>query len=825
MFDFSSLTTVSSSDLPATLEELFGQLDRKATHTSLRPVQRAAMLSLDLQLDKTDVVIKLSTGSGKTVVGLVFAERMRRRHKGEPVVFLCPTVQLVEQVVAAGQAIGVPVSVFPEYGLPYGAINGEAVLVCTYNKLFNSKSVFESRNIQPSCIVLDDIHAGVERVKQCYTAIVPNECYSQIRTILKPLCEASDAATWHGIDRNDAGSRYEVPYWVWSSVQKEICAILERQKDSSDLQFCWGNINRYAELARFCLSGTTAEISLPIPPVEENFAYSKAKHRLFMSASIKDGSTLIGAMDCDVNAFSRLIEPIEDEGAGERMILPISLINNNSGKLEIAALCASLAKKTNVVVLTSSIAQAKAWEEAGAVLPSRKDFESVVEQLRTTSKNYVVFAQRFDGVDLADDACRVLILDGIPSGERVCDQVDAYRQKGSPEYEIRTVNRFEQALGRAVRSSADYAAILLVGSDIAAFISKKSVTEMLEERTRLQVDLGKELAKRIGSDKSIATVINEMTQALLGRNESWKDAHRTRVKGGAKQARSKALNHFESVAAAARSAWIQAKARNFQAAVAVLREGSNDVNLHKVQKAEIIYWVATYLHQFDPSGAALAYQSVFTLNSHFPRPEKVVDRKFLRLTEQAVAVRDYFCVSNSANGAIARLNEIRGKLAFANSAEVVEQGLFELGEALGATSSRPEKETGRGPDVLWLFDGCGACIEAKNEKTADIHKSDAAQLSLSHQWCRDAIEAGIKLPNAVFATNVQKADRAEDVSFEPKLLNEDAVMDLIERLGKLVLSLSFDGPLFTDPTAVAKKLQEIGITGPQILDRMPVMKS
>lgn len=824
MFDFGSLAAAPQSDLPSTLAELFSQLDRKATHTSLRPAQLAATAALDAQVNAKDVVIKLSTGSGKTVIGLVYAERMRRRYKGEPVVYLCPTTQLVDQVVSAGQVIGVPVSTFPSSGFPYEALRGEAVLACTYDKVFNAKSVFESRSIRPSCIVLDDIHAGVERVKHCYTAIVPDECYAQIRAMLKPLCEGSDAATWHGIENDDIASRYEVPYWVWASIQKEVCAILEKHKESDELKFCWENISRYAEVARFCISGTLAEITLPIPPVEENAAYSKAHHRLFMSASIKDGSSLISVMNCDVEAFSRLIEPAEDEGAGERMILPTSLINHEAKKKEIALACAILAKQTNVVVLTSSGSQAKVWQEAGATLSQKKDFDSAIEKLRTTNGNFVVFAQRFDGVDLADDACRILVLDGIPSGDRICDQIDAYRQKDSPEYEVRTVNKFEQALGRAVRSSADYAAVLLVGTDIAAFIGKKSVTAMLEERTRVQVDLGKELAKKAGEGKPIAAVINEMTHALLGRNEGWKDAHRARVKAGPKVARPLVLTPFESAALATREAWLQAKARNFQGAAARLREATNDTQLHNIQKAEIIYWIASYLHQFEPALAADAYRAVFSLNTHFPRPEKVADKKFVRMTEQAVAVRDFFSAFNSPNAAIARLDEIKGKLTYANSAETVEHGLLELGMAVGATSTRPEKETGRGPDILWLFDNCGACIEAKSEKTAPIHKTDAAQLALSLEWCRESIGAGVVMPKAIFATNVTTADRAEDISFGPLLFSEDAVLDTIERLRQLVLGLAFDGPLFTDPPSVGKKLNELGLTGQQILSRMPAMK-
>ncbi|MBV9587760.1 MAG: DEAD/DEAH box helicase [Alphaproteobacteria bacterium] len=49
-------------------------------------------------LDQPDVAFKLPTGSGKTLVGLLIAD-WRRRRFGERTVYLCPTNQLVNQVV------------------------------------------------------------------------------------------------------------------------------------------------------------------------------------------------------------------------------------------------------------------------------------------------------------------------------------------------------------------------------------------------------------------------------------------------------------------------------------------------------------------------------------------------------------------------------------------------------------------------------------------------------------------------------------------------------------------------------------------------------
>ena len=198
--DFSKLGKARKSSEPGTLLELFDQLDRKASHNSLRPVQIEALIGLQSQIAKRDVLLKVSTGSGKTVVGLVFAEFMRRRYPGEPVVYLCPTRQLIEQVLQGAAAIGVNAEAYPPEGVPLDGFAGKSVLICTYDRLFNARSTFNSRSIVPSTLILDDVHAGTDRIRQKYTVSVPAATYDRIRGIFRPICEASDPAIWRGIE-------------------------------------------------------------------------------------------------------------------------------------------------------------------------------------------------------------------------------------------------------------------------------------------------------------------------------------------------------------------------------------------------------------------------------------------------------------------------------------------------------------------------------------------------------------------------------------------------------------------------------------------------
>jgi replicative superfamily II helicase len=88
--------------------------------------------------DRADNTLKMNTGSGKTVVGLLCLQSSLNEGVG-PAVYVAPDKYLVKQVVAEAASLGVTVT---ESENDPSFIAGTAILVINIRKLVNGRSVF-----------------------------------------------------------------------------------------------------------------------------------------------------------------------------------------------------------------------------------------------------------------------------------------------------------------------------------------------------------------------------------------------------------------------------------------------------------------------------------------------------------------------------------------------------------------------------------------------------------------------------------------------------------------------------------------------------------
>lgn len=817
------------------LLKLFESLDRQTSHTEPRPAQRQALREMTRRRDERDLVLKISTGAGKTGVGLLFLlSHMEERE--EPVVYLCPTVQLVEQVLAEAARLGIS-------AVPYSggdrypdaeAIAAKAVIVCTYDKLFNAKTTFDRAdiNLRPYAVVCDDAHAGVEEIRDAFTLnITDGKLRESLLGLLDPGCRNYRSGVWGDIVNDDPQASLEVPYWIWRPVVAEAQKVLSGYSSSHNKDtgfiFVWPFLRDILPWCRCIVAGTGIELVPDVMPVQMSKAFHEAKHRLFMSATLADDSVLVRELGCDVESAAKPIKPKSDRGLGERMVVAPSLIDPGLNRNWVMQQCERLSKKWRVVVLCSSERAARDWEAFGAKVFMGEEVNTAVRKLKDDTSNvrFAVFSQRYDGVDLPDNACRILVIDGMPHGEGLTDKYDSSLTATPGGVRNRLTYRLEQGMGRAVRSHVDYAVVILSGADLANFIARKEVLRNMNLDTRAQLSLARDLAKLAndeGQDDSGKVVI-EMIGQCLNRDEGWKQYYDENIRNIAKSGQEvTTAAEAREMADAERKAFELALNNRVIDAVKTLRTTLTKQKLTKTNEGWYLQKIASYQHEIEPGEALKTQAGAHDRNDLVFCPPTSASKVsgFTKFSTQAV-VLEWFREFDHPNGAIAAIQDLRGRLAYSGSAETMERALLELASLLGVKGSRPEQQYNEGPDDLWLWPDVSLVIEAKNQNEDALHKKDAGQLLLSLQWFERSFPKR-QTPVPVMIARANLADRKAGFPDGTRVVTPEKMQALLDELEGFFQNLANELPLMTQTHLILERQAARGLTPEQFVGRFTV---
>lgn len=794
MVDFHKLVNKKKAIDTRNLHSLFESLDRKASHIELRPAQQDALKLLSERRDTRDLILKMSTGSGKTAVGLVYLYSFMEQFK-QPVVYLCPTNQLANQVRIEAHSLGINATLYPagQTHPNVDGIRGKAIIICTYDKLFNAKTTFDRTDvlIRPIACVLDDAHAGVEEIRDAFTLRVSDgELFTNLLNILNDGCSQLNPSAWRDIRDRDYGRSLEVPYWTWKPLLAPIEeAVSAAAKQDDELKFVWPYLLDILRWCRCVVSGYGLEIVPDILPIQKNQAYFSSPHRLFMSATLADDSALVRELGCDSKSAKTPVLPANDRGLGERMVLAPSLVSENLNRQWVMGICRQLAEKLkyHVVVLSPSEVKAREWETVGAKVVLGKEVPTAIEKLRnkTSDVRFVVFVQRYDGIDLPDDACRVLVLDGLPHGEGIVDRYDSSLTNISGGARNRLVYRIEQGMGRAVRSHADYAVVILADAELAHFVAKHEVLSAMNPDTAAQLRLAFDLAKLAieeNADNLGRAVVGMIRQCLI-RDEGWKGYYNENIRKVEHPLSGTTSPNRIDLADTERRAFQSALVNDSFKAASDLRDA---INKYCEPNDTIIGWylqrVANYLYDTDPGEALQVQRAAYEKNSFMFCPPGIVKRPVptSKLSSQ-VSMLAWFKEFQNPNGAIAAIEELRGHLSYDLSPAVLEQSIMDLAQLLGATGSRPEKDYGEGPDDLWLWPDFSIVIEAKNENEDTLHKKDAEQMTFSLEWFKRTYP-GRAEPMPLMIAKTFKSDQHATFPVGTRVLLPDGMQNLLNTL-------------------------------------------
>lgn len=470
-----------------------------------------------------DVAFELPTGTGKTMVGLLVAS-WRRAKFGKPVVYACPTKQLVHQVadVAVRERIPAVTLIDSSKTWSHGDLtryeSAEAIAVTTYSHVFNTSPKLGSYGT----VLFDDAHAAEQFVAESWTVDLGRHrqegSYLALLDVLKSgldgtfhqrlLSTSPDIATKKDV-RLIVPSRY--PNMV-TQLDAAMAAFLEASDE-------WWR----AQAVRSGLSSSLVYVSWGriqirpfVPPTSECGSFAQADQRLYLSATLGHAGELNRAFGrTDIRRV-----PLPDDAraprSGRRFFVFPDLVENDG----LAVIQESVKSARKTLVLSTSTEKAVAATQkiniAGSPVYGKDDIATGVQAFANAADALLALAGRYDGIDLPGDVCRMVLMHSLPEIPHLQEQFLARNLRARAALEERTRTRVVQGAGRATRSPSDYAIVMPVGGDLVRYLSNPSNRSALDVDIQAEIEFG-----RTNSANKTKAFVMDNVELFLDQGDEW----------------------------------------------------------------------------------------------------------------------------------------------------------------------------------------------------------------------------------------------------------------------------------------------------------------
>lgn len=728
--------------------EIYDSLDRRSEAGPLRDSQEKILKEwFTNRVDEKNTIIKLHTGEGKTLIGLLVLQSKLNAGKG-PAVFICPNKYLAEQVKQEALKFGIAFCDFSDgRELPDEFLLGKKILITHVQKLFNGKTVFgiDNKSTQVNSIVLDDSHACIDAIKNALTIKVSKEhdLYKKIIAIFNDDIKEQGEGSFLEIKNGDYNTMLPIPYWSWEDKKDEVLSAILAHKEDSEVAFVWPVIKNQITNCQAFISGNSLEISPSVMPIDSFGSFSKADNRILMSATTQDDSFFIKGLGFDINSVENPLSNDDLKWSGEKMILIPSLIDEALDRDSIISwLLKPLdGRQFGIVSLIPSFNRKQQYEKIGAFVATSDNLFESVQALKSGSfRQAQAFVNRYDGIDLPDNACRILILDSKPYFDSLLDRYEEDCRSTSDIINIRVAQKVEQGLGRSVRGEKDYSVIILVGGDLVKFAKSPMTAKYFSPQTRKQVEIGMQVADFAVEDSteenSYQTVVNLINQ-VLSRDEGWKEYYSEemdQLEGNSQKENIYKLLELEYKAES------QFAIGEYDKACRLVQELCDQYAADDLERGWYLQLMARYKYRTSKVDSNMFQKSAFQKNLQLLKPREGVSYKKLEYINQnrIQRIKDWIQQHQAYEDMMLAIDGMLQNLSFGMPSEKFESSLQELGVVIGFLSQRPDKEIKKGPDNLWCgVDDYFFLLECKNEvgeDRAEISKHEAGQMNSHCAW-------------------------------------------------------------------------------------------
>jgi hypothetical protein len=462
----------------------------------------------------SDVAIELPTGAGKTLIALLIAEAWRQG--GKKVAILSANKTLARQMLAEGNALGIPVVLMEGRGEQIPGLDKRAyqratkVAIMNYWVYFNQNPVIDPADL----LIMDDAHLAEHCLHSLYSAEIDGHTHQALFSTLVTELQArfpeysilADAMAGHGslagapellsfIDQVDAADRI-----------REIIDSSAALQTDTDLRFRWRRIRDSLLESNIYLSLNSIWIRPYIYPLISNSHYSEAQQRLYLSATVGDSGDLSRRLG--VRSITKIPVPPEyaEKTSGRRLIVMNRIEDSDIPRRLDKVILTALQIHPKSVWLCSSEADAKKYRDAVLNWLNRKGFVAhpswilsplgdEIDQFKSSPAGHLFVAGRFDGMDFKAGECRLVVLTTLPRAINIQEEFISSYLRDSGFMLKRLNQRVVQALGRCNRADDDFGVYVLADRRFANHFGLESNKEGLPLNIVAEMDMAQDLAE------------------------------------------------------------------------------------------------------------------------------------------------------------------------------------------------------------------------------------------------------------------------------------------------------------------------------------------
>lgn len=770
--------------------------------------------------DEADIGVVLNTGAGKTLVGLLIAQSLVNETRAQ-VLYACSSIQLVEQTAEKAAGYGLSVSTYFGGNFSNDLFHqGKAPCITTYQALFNGRSRFFREDI--SAVIFDDAHAAEHLLRDHFSlqiakGVFPAQ-YSEIIELFRGYHrDIGKGPSYDELSDAASGKLFLIPPFILQTQIHELLRILgeARLSEATATTFAWAHLKDHIDICSVLISPTAVTITPPVVPVQMLPYFQGKTRRVYLSATL-------GASDTFTRTFGstldRIVAPATTAGECERMILMPSRLASCEDDIELTK---QLLSDRKALIMVPTYARASKW--AGfADPPAREHVTEAVNDFKVdTPPAKLLLAARYDGVDLPGDTCRIMVIDDLPMGVGPLERYLWEHLNLANTLRTSIASRIIQSFGRISRGMSDHGVVILTGEKLVQWILVPRNASILPPFLQKQIALGYQVSEQATSETDYLAAIDQM----LNREDGWCNAYEDFMSNAEAEEYADDASTLTKLASNEAKYAVHMWNREYEDAIKSLRDTLDDAfKISASTGAWHSLWLGYAYSLFgDSATAEELYRRAHTAQRNIPSfPYTVAASAGETYSDQVIEVEQLFSKrSDSSLGTPKIMDTGLAHLDGSGTTGQTEESLRVLGELLGMNSTRPDKEFGTGPDVLWRIEGGPAlCIEVKTNKeaTSNYQKKEVGQLSDHVQWVKDQTEATGIIP--IFVGPLNAASSTANPPNEFLVISLDEFRRLGERLVAALSDIAAAAlPLTLRPT-IEEKFRERRFIWPDCLETL-----